>query len=102
MYNRRGTLFESPFKSIHVNDENYLVHLCRYIHRNPLEAKLVDDLEEWEFSNYAEWVNKRGGQLIDKEFVESYFKTADDYITFAKDTRSVKDQEVVRKYLFDE
>ena len=40
MYNRSGTLFEGPFKSIHVDKDNYLIHLCRYIHRNPLEAGL--------------------------------------------------------------
>ncbi|MBL7996779.1 transposase [bacterium] len=102
MYNRTGTLFESPFKSIHVADDDYLVHLCRYIHRNPLQAKLVSDLEKWEFSNYLEWINKRAGLLIDKEFVESFFKTANDYIAFVNDTQSVKDKKLLEKYLFDE
>lgn len=102
MFKRSGTLFESPFKSIHVVDKNYLVHLCRYIHRNPLQAKLVDDLEEWEFSNYPEWISKRTGQLFDKEFVSSYFKTAHDYIDFVNDARSVKDKKLLGKYLFDE
>lgn len=53
MYNRTGTLFEGPFKSIHIDKDNYLIHLCRYIHRNPLEAKLVADLEKWSFSNLS-------------------------------------------------
>ncbi|MBC8181000.1 transposase, partial [candidate division KSB1 bacterium] len=46
MYNRTGTLFEGTFKSIHVHSSEYLVHLCRYVHRNPIETKipLVDEL----------------------------------------------------------
>lgn len=101
MYNRSGTLFESPFKSIHVGDNNYLIHLCRYIHRNPLQAKLVNDLEEWEFSDYPEWSNKRAGHFIDKQFVESYFKTAQEYIAFVNDNRSTNDKTLLEKYLFE-
>lgn len=102
MYNRSGTLFEGPFKSIYVGDNNYLIHLCRYIHRNPLQAKLVDNLEEWEFSNYPEWINKRSGTLIDKKFVQAYFKNSHDHIAFVNDTRSVNDKKLLEKYLFDE
>ncbi|MCA9732121.1 MAG: transposase [Deferribacteres bacterium] len=28
-YRRSGTLFEGPFKAIHVDEESYLVYLCR-------------------------------------------------------------------------
>ncbi len=36
-YKRTGTLYEGPFKAIHVKDESYLRHLPLYIHLNPLE-----------------------------------------------------------------
>jgi len=39
-YNRRygtsGVLFEGRYRAIHVQDDGYLVHLCRYIHGNPV------------------------------------------------------------------
>ncbi|MFZ2970979.1 MAG: transposase [Minisyncoccia bacterium] len=36
-YQRKGVLFESNFKSILVENEEYLKHLSRYIHLNPKE-----------------------------------------------------------------
>ena len=40
MYTRSGTLFEGAFKSILVDSDEYLVHLCRYIHRNPIDTNV--------------------------------------------------------------
>jgi putative transposase len=36
-YERRGVLFETNYKSILIEDEEYLKHLSRYIHLNPKE-----------------------------------------------------------------
>jgi putative transposase len=44
-YHRSGTLFQGPFKSVLIESNEYLLHLCRYIHRNPLDGGLVDNLE---------------------------------------------------------
>lgn len=47
-YNRRhrrsGHLFQNRYKSILCQEDNYLLELVRYIHLNPLRAKLVSDL----------------------------------------------------------
>jgi REP element-mobilizing transposase RayT len=40
-YKRHGHLFQNRYKSIVVDDEAYLLGLVRYIHLNPLRAKLV-------------------------------------------------------------
>jgi REP element-mobilizing transposase RayT len=52
--NRTGTLFESCFKHIRVDRDDYILHVCRYIHLNPVEAGLVSKPEQWAFSNYLE------------------------------------------------
>ena len=39
---RSGTLFEGRAKSILVDEERYILHLCRYIHWNPVRAQLVE------------------------------------------------------------
>jgi REP element-mobilizing transposase RayT/lambda repressor-like predicted transcriptional regulator len=48
-YNRRhgrhGHLFQNRYKSILCQEEAYLLELVRYIHLNPLRARLVPDLE---------------------------------------------------------
>lgn len=90
MFGRTGTLFESPFKAIHIDKHNYLIHLCRYIHRNPLDARLVDDLQNWKYSNYLEWIGKRSSLLVDLEFVKNNFKNSEEYIKFVTDYVSPK------------
>jgi putative transposase len=85
MYDRKGTLFEGPFRAAHVTDDVYLLHLCRYVHLNPLEAGLVTDLRDWPYSNYLEWIEQRNGTLVDREFVSSHFPTPAEYIQFVRD-----------------
>ena len=85
MYGRTGTLFEGPFKSIYVDKESYLVYLCRYIHRNPLEARLVSRLSGWPSSNYPEWIERRNGRLVDRAFIKFYFKSPAEYAKFVED-----------------
>jgi REP element-mobilizing transposase RayT len=66
---RRGTLFEGRFRHVWVDREEYLVHLCRYIHLNPVKAKLVSHPEDWLYSNYLEWTGQRAGILKDETFI---------------------------------
>jgi len=82
MYDRSGTLFEGPFQAIAVTEEVYLTHLCRYVHRNPLEAHLVVNPNDWPYSNYSEWIDQREGTLVDREFVRDRFATPEAYIKF--------------------
>ena len=82
MYRRSGRLFESPFRAVHVSCEDYLLHLCRYLHRNPLEAGLVNDPAAWPYSNYLEWIGQRDGTLVDRTFVQAYFPTPAEYKRF--------------------
>ncbi|MFZ2361329.1 MAG: transposase [Anaerolineae bacterium] len=84
-YNRTGTLFEGRFKAIHVDREGYLLHLCRYIHANPVKDGLVARLEDWPYSNYHEWVGARNGSLVDREFVTASFPQPGLYRQFVQD-----------------
>ena len=78
-YHRRGTLFSGALQHIHIKKENYLIALCQYIHYNPKKAKLVNNLLEWEFSNYPEWIGKRNGKLFNNELLNTYFGSSKDY-----------------------
>ncbi len=81
-YDHSGTLFEGNYKIIPVEDEAYLLHLCRYIHANPVKDGMVSRLEDWPYSNYLEWVGLRNGSMVDREFVQTYFPSADAYSEF--------------------
>jgi REP element-mobilizing transposase RayT len=84
-YGRTGTLFEGRYRSIWVDRTEYLFHLCRYIHANPVKAGFASRLEDWPFSNYLEWVGKRDGTLVDRRFVEESFPQKDRYREFVED-----------------
>lgn len=100
-YKHSGTLFESPYKSIHVDRDEYLLHLCRYIHRNPLEAGLVVKPEQWHYSNYAEFIGKRNGALVDREFVRMNFASPEEYEEFVMNyVPPEKIEKELRHYLF--
>jgi len=47
-----GSLFRGRYKAICVEENSYQLQLSRYIHRNPLEAKFVDRLENYPWSSY--------------------------------------------------
>ena len=102
MWQRSGTLFEGPFEAIRVEDEQYLLQLCRYIHRNPLDACLVKNLRDWKYSNYPEWVNQRSGTLVDHSFVRELFPDPKAYIDFVENYEPPeKISRDVRPMLFD-
>ena len=44
-HRRSGHLFQNRYKSILCQEETYLLELTRYIHLNPLRAKIVPDLK---------------------------------------------------------
>ncbi len=55
-YNRRhgcdGQLFRGRYKSIVVESDSYALELVRYIHRNPLDTGLVDNLQKYQWSTH--------------------------------------------------
>ena len=53
----------------HVDQEDYLVHLSWYIHRNSVEAGLVATPSDWELSSCPEYIGERAVSLSDTEIV---------------------------------
>jgi len=55
-YNRRhdktGHLFQGRYKSILVDEDNYLLELSRYIVLNPVKAGMVKRVWQWKWSSY--------------------------------------------------
>jgi len=90
MYHRKGTLFEGPFRAKEVLEEKHLLHLCRYIHRNPLESGFVTDLKDWPYSNYIEWIN---GKLPRTLEVRGSFNDPEEYRKFVFEYDPIKEKE---------
>jgi putative transposase len=84
-FDRVGSLFQGVYQAKLIQTESHLLHLCRYIHGNPVKDGLVADPADWEYSNYLEWLGERDGTLFDAEFVRAYFESPEDYRQFVLD-----------------
>jgi putative transposase len=79
-YNRRhkrhGQLFQNRYKSIICQEDAYLLELVRYIHLNPLRAKLVKDLKEldhYPYAGHSALMGKKKREWQDVKYVLGFF-----------------------------
>jgi REP element-mobilizing transposase RayT len=71
-----GHLFQGRYKSIIVEADSYLLELTRYIHLNPVRAKIVDSPEKYTWSSYHDYIKTHKKGIIDKTQVNRYFTLA--------------------------
>jgi putative transposase len=84
-HKRNGPLFQSLYKAINITEEPYLLHLSRYIHRNPL--KYTKDIKN-AYSSYGEYVGLRKTEWIKPEIILASFEPTK--LPFLKHTNSYK------------
>lgn len=71
---RRGHLFQGRFKSLLVEAEEYLKHLSRYIHLNPVRAKMVESVSDYPWSSYPFFIgNLKMPQWLSGDWLLSQF-----------------------------
>lgn len=100
MYRHSGTLFEDKYKVKLIQSKSHLLHLCRYIHGNPVKDGLVAEPADWQYSNYLDWIGERDGTLFDPEFVSAYFESPQHYQQFVRDDLLGRDlPDNIRLYL---
>jgi hypothetical protein len=97
---RTGSLFQGPFQAVLVDRDEYLVHLSRYIHLNPVAAGLVAHPEEWAFSSYRDYVGLRAGTLPAPGLVLSQFDSREAYREFVEAYRP-EDVEIIEDLLLE-
>jgi putative transposase len=91
-HNRVGTLFLGRFKTAHIDGDEYLLHLSRYIHLNPVKASFVKLPEDWQFSSYLEFIGKRQGSLPKPSIILRQFSSIDEYRAFVESGINVEDK----------
>ncbi|MEA2086857.1 MAG: transposase, partial [Candidatus Caldatribacteriota bacterium] len=69
---RSGHVFQGRYKSIIVDGDSYFLELSRYIHLNPVRAKIVNEHSEYKWSSYSGYIKKKGDGYIDKERMRNY------------------------------
>ncbi|MBW2194722.1 MAG: transposase [Deltaproteobacteria bacterium] len=69
-----GQLFRGRYKSVIVDGDSYLLELLRYIHRNPLEAGIVEQLNKYIWSSHKGYLSTaRKWDWLHKDFILSLF-----------------------------
>lgn len=101
-YARSGSLFQGIYKAVMISNENYLLHLSRYIHLNPLE--LTHNIEE-AYSSYGDYVGLRNTSWLNKDDIQSYFSeniiNKLSYKMFVENQIDTSMHEAIKDYVLD-
>ncbi|MDO8590874.1 MAG: transposase, partial [bacterium] len=87
-HERVGPLFQGQFKAVHIETEDQLLHLSRYIHLNPLISSIVreKDFLNYPWSSLSYFVgHKACPRFLDPAPVMSQFKTSKKYLELVLD-----------------
>jgi REP element-mobilizing transposase RayT len=85
IYDRIGHVFQDRYKSEAIHDEIYLLNVVRYIHNNPVRAKIVKLPNEYKWSSYNEFLTSN--EFIcknQKELLFNIFGSVNKFIDFHK------------------
>lgn len=69
-HQRSGSLFQGIFKATDIEEENYLLWVSRYIHRNP------SDFRSYPYSSYSDYLGKRNSDWLKTSTLLDYFSNS--------------------------
>ena len=118
-YKTVGHLFQGRYKALLCDRERYLLSLIKYIHFNPVRAKMVKDLQEYPWSSHRCYtliqkgngvvdadivlrmfsVDKAASSRLYKEFIEDGLDVKRDDVYTTIDQRVLGDEEFVEKVM---
>lgn len=95
---RVGPLFQGIFKSVHIETNEQLIHLSRYIHINPVVANVIreNDLFSYTWSSFPDYLNgesllvSMGAVLEQFKNPQAYKEFVLNYIDYAKELEKIK------------
>ncbi len=72
-----GPLFRGRYKSILVELDSYVLELVRYIHKNPLKAGIVNDIEKYQWSTHKAYLsNAKKWEWLNKDYILKLFSSS--------------------------
>lgn len=70
-----------------MEDDDYLIYLINYIHRNPIHHGLTNFYSTWKYSSYIDILSNYP-TMIKREYVISLFGSLSDFVSFHDENRS--------------
>ncbi len=85
-HGKSGHLFQGAFNAVRVKNNEQLLHLSAYIHRNPREIKEWKNKEhQYPWSSYQDYIKEnRWGELIKREIISDQFSDKKEYFDFVE------------------
>jgi REP element-mobilizing transposase RayT len=78
-HNRTGSLFESRYKAVRIDDGTYLEHISRYIHLNPRFWR------NYRYSSLSYFIYGNAPEWLQPKHILIMFSDGDEYLEFVKD-----------------
>jgi hypothetical protein len=72
-HKRAGHLFQGRYKAVLIDADSYLLELVRYIHLNPVRAKMASTPEEYRWSSHRAYLKKESISWLTTDCVLSIF-----------------------------
>ena len=72
-YGKVGHLFQGRYRAILCDKDAYLLELVRYVHLNPIRAKVVTDPERYPWTSHLSYLGKVKQGLVEEDFVLGQF-----------------------------
>lgn len=94
-FHTTGHLFERRYHAILVDADEYLLELLRYIHLNPVRAKMVDEPADYPWSSHHVYLGTRADAWVTTDFALRMFHP--DLAVAIDSYRRFVDQEVGRR-----
>ena len=102
-YHRVGPLYQGVYKAILVQSDQQLLHLTRYIHKNPLSLQGValQTLSN-QHSSYPEYIGTRDSTWIDTKQILAYFSNKNPYSSYRSFVNECAVTEEIQSLLIDD
>jgi putative transposase len=66
-YKRVGHVFQDRYRSEVINIEGHIIRVMRYIHNNPIKARIVAKPSDYQWSSYKSYVDKKDNLVSSNE-----------------------------------
>lgn len=100
-YKRNGVLFQGKFKAVHVNSNEYLLHVSAYVNLNYKLHQLGDSVPKWYRSSWEEYVEDKKG-ICEKGIILDQFENAKEYKKFSENSlKDIRERKEVEKLLLE-
>ncbi|MFT5874496.1 MAG: putative transposase [Clostridium sp.] len=100
-YNYIGHLFQAKYFSKLIESDKQILEASRYVHLNPVKAKMVSIPEKYQWTSYRMFIGEKS-KLVNTEIILSYFKYSDRYKLYKEfveqKASSTSEDQIITRY----